>query len=62
MMVKIGDTYFDSKDQPIMVIIDRDPATDNHVTEMHSSEGRKYCEFPQGMSKEEIKEFMEQKN
>jgi len=59
MIVKIGEDYFSSKDQPIMVVIDMDPKTDNHITSLNSMDGHKYCEYPLNIKKEKIKEFME---
>jgi len=59
MKVKIGNTYYDSDDQPIMIILDGNHTTDHHFTKLSNQKGQKYCEYPHGTSTEEIERFME---
>lgn len=55
MRVKIGDKIYDSKKEPIMLILEE--YNKNDIRNMHE-DARKYCEFPDTMSEDEIKEFM----
>ena len=55
MKVKIGDTTYDSNNQPIMLILsDRDK---ENIRKM-DPEAMKYAEFPKGYTKEEAEEWM----
>ncbi len=55
MKVKIGNTIYDSKDQPIMVILSKqDKENINNMNE----QAHKYCSYPDEIPKEQIIEFM----
>ena len=60
MKVKVGDQIYDPNQVPIMLIFsdfpDRMEVID-HLTNMHP-DGKKYCMYPDGMSEEQVKEFM----
>jgi len=59
MKVKINDTYYDSEETPIMVIL-----TDSekcHIRNMPNG-NYKYVSFPDTMLVEEIKDWMNEKN
>ena len=58
MKVKIGNTLYDSKDQPIMVILSEQDKENikNMMSEMH-----KYCCYPDNMKIEDIYKFMSNK-
>jgi hypothetical protein len=58
MKVKIGDTIYDSKKEPIMVILE--DYNKEHIANMHK-DSRKYCEFPDEISETDIRKFMETK-
>ena len=55
MRVKIGDKIYDSKEEPIMVILEDYNKED--ISNM-AEDARKYCEFPDDMSEDEAREFM----
>ncbi len=58
MIVKVGNTYYDSNDMPIMIIL-----TDEEkklISEMGKQ--RKFCSFPPTISEEKIVKFMETPN
>jgi len=55
MRVKIGNQVYDSKDQPIMVILE--DYNKEHISNM-APDAKKYCEFPDNISEEEAREFM----
>ena len=63
MRVKVGDKIYDSLDIPIMLIFESDKALRNTVKllgMMPPKEGiRKFAEYPDTMSVEEAKKFME---
>ena len=55
MKVKIGKKIYDSKEEPIMLIL-----TDynkKHISDM-SPDNFKYCEYPENMSAEQAMTFM----
>ena len=56
MKVKIGDKIYDSKDEPIMIILDDYNKVD---ISMMDDEDFNYCVFPDSMSEEEVLRFME---
>jgi len=55
MKIKVKDKIYDSKDEPIMVILEDHNKKD--ICNM-APEAKKYCEFPDTMSEEEAREFM----
>jgi len=55
MKIKIKDKIYDSKEEPIMLILE--DYNKEHITKM-SPEAKKYLEFPDSMTEEEAKEFM----
>ena len=55
MKVKIGETVYDAKDVPIMVILNQDEK--RQITDMHP-DATKYCQFPNDRSCDEIREWM----
>jgi len=55
MKVKIGNTIFNSLEQPIMIILEEDDKT--NIGSMPNS-NNKYCSFPEEYDIEEIKQFM----
>lgn len=57
MRVKIGDKIYDSSDQAIMVILEEYNKED--IANM-AKDARKYCEFPDTMTEEEARNFMEE--
>lgn len=66
MRVKIGNEYYDSYDQPIMLIFDDDEARKTvakHLTGMPDKVGvRKYAIFDADVSREDAEAFMEEKD
>lgn len=55
MKVKVGNTVYDSNDQPVMVILsDMDK---KNISRMYD-ECSKYCGYPEGFPVEYIEEFM----
>jgi len=54
MRVKIGNKIYDSKIEPIMLILEEY----NKEDIAHMGAAKKYCEFPDGMNTNEIEEFM----
>jgi len=55
MKVKIGDRIYDSKDEPIMIILE--DYNKKHISNM-AEESRKYCEFPDDVTEDQVREFM----
>ena len=56
MRVKIGETWYDGKDQPVMVEL----TDDDKKNIFNLGEMEKYCEFPDaGYSTEDITKWME---
>jgi len=55
MRVKIGDTIYDSNQQPIMIIMDD---TDKQNISKMADDATKYCSYPDGMEVDTIKDFM----
>lgn len=55
MKVKIGNKIYDSREQPIMVILEDYNKKD--ISNM-DKEAYKYCEFPDDISEIDIREFM----
>ncbi|OME55529.1 hypothetical protein BSK59_13720 [Paenibacillus odorifer] len=54
MIVKIGDKYFDSLEQPILLILgDGEKSSLSNMGEQ-----KKFCSFPEGSNIKEIKDFM----
>ncbi len=59
LKVKIGNKIYDSNDEPIMVILDKQDV--EYISNM-PKHNTKYCSYPEtGYSEEEIREFMKQK-
>lgn len=55
MRVKIGDKFYDSLEQPIMIIFDDNEK--KHINEM--GDLKKYCSYPpEGYTIDEIEKFM----
>jgi hypothetical protein len=56
MIVKIGETFFDSEDMPIMVVLsDKDK---ENIANMPPDLFR-YCSFPEGTDTDLVKQFMQ---
>ena len=55
MRVKIGNKIYDSKIEPIMLILEEYNKED--IANM-AEETNKYCEFPDGMNTNEVAKFM----
>jgi len=55
MLVKIGNTVYDSEKEPIMIVLTE--SDKNNISNM-DPRATKYCSFPDGMDHEEIKKFM----
>ena len=56
MKVKVGDTIYDSEDQPVMVIL---TDTDKHNIATMSSKATRYCMYPTtGMTPDELLAWM----
>lgn len=58
MKVKIGNKLHDSKEEPIMLILEGYNKED--ISNMED-DANKYCEFPDGMDMKEIAKFMDEK-
>ena len=56
MIIKIGNTYHKSTEQPILLILSE--LEKEHITNM-SEENKKYCSFPDESNIDKIKEFMD---
>jgi hypothetical protein len=56
MKVKIGNDVYDGSEQPIMVVL-----TDVDKENIHNMpmENHKYCQYPDTMSEEYVRKFME---
>ncbi|MGG4434543.1 hypothetical protein AAXE64_08275 [Priestia megaterium] len=56
MRVKIGDEFYDSLEQPIMIIFDENEK--KHISRM--GDLKKYCSYPpEGYTTQQIEKFME---
>ena len=55
MIVKIGNTYYNSTEQPILLILTE--SEKEHISDMNK-DNKKYCSFPDESNIEEVKEFM----
>jgi len=55
MIVKIDSTYYNSTEQPILLILSE--SEKEHITNM-SNDNKKYCSFPDESNIDRIKEFM----
>lgn len=55
MRVKIGNKIYDSKIEPIMLILEDYNKED--IKDM-ADESNKYCEYPDGMDTQEVAKFM----
>jgi hypothetical protein len=55
MRVKIGDTIFDSSDEPILVIFEEEELEKIQVM-AHGD--NKFCAYPDNMDEEEVVEFI----
>jgi hypothetical protein len=55
MKVKIGNTTYDSSDEPIMLIMNEQDKF--NISHMHP-DATKYCSYPEEINKETIYEFM----
>lgn len=55
MKIKIGNKIYSGKDQPIMVILTKQ---DKQNIENMLPNATKYCEFPDNMQEEEIRDWM----
>ena len=59
LKAKIGNKIYDSNDEPIMVILDKQDV--EYISNM-PKHNTKYCSYPEtGYSEEDIKEFMKLK-
>jgi len=56
MIVKIGDTYYNSTQEPILLILAE--SEKEHIANM-SKDNKKYCSFSDGSNINKIKEFMD---
>ena len=55
MRVKIGDKWYDSEEEPIVVeLSDQDKINIAHMSEI----AKKYCSFPEGLSRDKVREWM----
>lgn len=59
MKVKIGDRYYDSKSEPIMIILEDD---EQDLISSMSTTDTKFCVFPDHVDVATITEFMEIKS
>jgi len=57
MKVKIADKIYDANDQPIMVILTN--AERKQIADMDLNSQGKYCQYPEGMNRKEISEWMD---
>jgi len=55
MKVKIGDTIYNSSEQPVMIILTE---KDKQNIAMMANTAKKYCSFPESWNIEEIERFM----
>ena len=56
MKIKIGNKVYDSNTQPVMIILtDKDKDNISNMADWAT----KYCEYPDDMSIEEVKKWME---
>jgi len=55
MRVKIGNTIYDSNDEPIMLILETEDK--DNIFNM-SPECTKYCSYPEGMEESAVIDFM----
>ncbi len=55
MRVKIGNKIYDSRIEPIMLILEEYNKEDIKAM---ADESNKYCEYPDGMKVEEVAKFM----
>jgi hypothetical protein len=54
--IKIGESWYDSLEQPIMIVFDE--LEQDQIA--HMGELKKYCSYPpEGFTEEEIEDFME---
>jgi len=56
MIVKIDDAYYNSTEQPILLILSKEEKS--HIANM-SKDNKKYCSFPDESNIDKIKEFMD---
>lgn len=56
MKVKVGNKIYNSEDEPIMVILE---GNDKKNIASMSEKAKKYCSFPDTMSKEDISKWMD---
>jgi len=56
MIIKIGNTYYNSTQEPILLILTE--SEKEHISNM-SKENKKYCSFPDESNINKIKEFMD---
>ena len=57
MRVRIGDTVYDSNDEPIMIIL---TPRDLHNLRYMAPDLRKYCSYPEGMDRDAIEKWMKE--
>lgn len=55
MKVKVGNTIYDSNDEPVMVILS--DVDKKNISQMYD-ECSKYCGYPEGIPESDIEEFM----
>jgi len=55
MRVKIGNTVYDSENEPIMLLLSN--VEKQHISNM-PYDAHKYCSYPEGREESEIEEFM----
>ena len=56
MIVKIGNTYYNSTEEPIMLILSQ--TEKEHISNL-INDNKKYCSFPDGSNIDKIKNFMD---
>jgi len=55
MIIKIGNTYYNSTEEPILLILSQ---TEKEYISNMLNENKKYCSFPDESDIDKIKEFM----
>lgn len=57
MKVKVGDTVYDGKKVPVMVILNKE---DKELIGLMPPGENKYCEYPDNYTEEEVKKWMDE--
>lgn len=55
MKVKVGNKIYDSKNEPIMIILE--DYNKKHIRNM-DKKAKKYCQFPDHITEDQAREFM----